>query len=564
MPTLLTRDLPQNETLRSAGGGLLPATLGESLGATVDDPLLRPTELLANATDIAEEQGFFESEPALRGENVETQDDLDRLLEAGSINPIQHRRLGRTLERLSPLVSSEELNAEYGELGLAFDRPTRRRVAELLAEEKREEIIRQDVISRAPQGALAQTARFGAAFVGAAIDPLNIASAFVPVVSQARFAGMAARVGVNAARVGRGGVEGLAGAALVEPLIYGLSAEQQLDYEMSDALVNVALGGVLGGGAHAIGGRIGDFLSGVPAEVREQAFRASVAQVVDGRAVDVGPVFRTHQQFADRLRDTTAVGRFLDPSPVDLQRAVDVSAPVTPATPPAVFVPSVSRKGVVREFPDRATAEQAARKMRGETEVREAADGRYVIGRLDRELDVYRSNGEVKRFKTERLANKFIRDTKRVGATAVPVGRAGNRAFVVVSGATDRTVDAIKAAPELVAFEPGRAAEPAFMPLDLQPRGESLLDMARREAAPGRDALADFDASFRTKMEADRPSEAEVEVEHARTTVENLRENGLLAAGDEAELAEIDQILARPDVLKRAANAAAYCLARTP
>ena len=96
----------------------------------------------------------------------------------------------------------------------------------------------------------------GVGLVASMLDPINIGSAFVPVVNTARFASLAARYGKNSARALTGAVEGAVGATLVEPLILTAAAvEQDKDYNLYDSFMNVVFGTALGGGLHVIGGK---------------------------------------------------------------------------------------------------------------------------------------------------------------------------------------------------------------------------------------------------------------------------------------------------------------------
>lgn len=133
----------------------------------------------------------------------------------------------------------------------------------ILIERKQDEVRRNDIIERGPQGFLPGVAKFGTAFAASVLDPINVATAFVPVVGQARYAQLLARSGTTGARVlprlAVGAAEGLAGAALVEPIIYASAKYEQADYGMLDSTLNIAFGAVFGGGLHVIGGTGADF-----------------------------------------------------------------------------------------------------------------------------------------------------------------------------------------------------------------------------------------------------------------------------------------------------------------
>lgn len=129
---------------------------------------------------------------------------------------------------------------------------------QILIERKREELRRNEILSNAGGGLARNAARFGVALGTSVIDPLNVALSFVPVVGQARYARMLYRAGSALGRAGVratvGAAEGAVGAALIEPLIYSAKQYEQADYDMTDSLLNVAFGTVLGGGLHVVGG----------------------------------------------------------------------------------------------------------------------------------------------------------------------------------------------------------------------------------------------------------------------------------------------------------------------
>ena len=202
----------------------------------------------------------------------------------------------------SPLRSPDELNARYGDLGLSFEAPEREAVADMLADLRREELARQRVLARDSRaGFWTEAVYFGAGLLATAADPINVASAFVPIVGPTRFAQWAARTGVTTARAGRGVAEGVAGAALVEPIVLAGAEAESADYGTVDSLMNLAFGGILGGGLHVAGGKLVDLAGGrgramreklaaAAPETREAVVRTAVAQTATGRKVDVEPV----------------------------------------------------------------------------------------------------------------------------------------------------------------------------------------------------------------------------------------------------------------------------------
>jgi hypothetical protein len=176
----------------------------------------------------------------------------------------------------SPLLTADQARARIKEEGLDLtveDSGIRAGALDILIERKREEVKRKLILDNAPASTIPIQLLAG---LGASlIDPVNVASAFIPVVGEARYASMLANATSRAARIGVrarvGAVEGVVGAAMLEPLVLYASAQDQSDYGAVDSLLNVAFGSVMGGGLHSAGGYISDvrrgtLLEGVKAE----------------------------------------------------------------------------------------------------------------------------------------------------------------------------------------------------------------------------------------------------------------------------------------------------------
>jgi len=198
-------------------------------------------------------------------------------------------------------INRDELNKQYGYLGLTFKEDTREGVVDYLVERKKLEKERADIISRGPDGKLAKSFFFLESLATGFLDPINIGASFIPVVGQARFANMVARSGKNVARMKKGFVEGLVGNAAVEPLVYSVAKSEQADYDMYDSFTNIAVGGFIGSAAHVGFGRIGDYLAevrgkpniyqrlgAISPENQRQLLDYSVGKVLKGEPVDTG------------------------------------------------------------------------------------------------------------------------------------------------------------------------------------------------------------------------------------------------------------------------------------
>ena len=200
-------------------------------------------------------------------------------------------------------LNRDDLNKEYGSLGLTFKEDTREGVVNYLVERKKLELERSNIIARGPDGKLAKSFFFLESLATGFIDPINIGASFVPVVGQARFANMVARSGKNIARMKKGFVEGLVGNAAVEPLVYGVAKSEQADYDIYDSFTNIAVGGFIGSAAHVGFGRIGDFLAeqrgkpniyqrlaAISPDNQQALLKHSVGRVLKGEKVDTGNV----------------------------------------------------------------------------------------------------------------------------------------------------------------------------------------------------------------------------------------------------------------------------------
>lgn len=230
---------------RGAGLEEYPASLGQVLGAQADD-----TRLNNPLSAIRRMQALSDAE---RGPYIGSERD----------------QFGAVVPRFAPppRLDAETARQRVKEEGLPLTIPDDGIAApalDILIRAKREELQRQNIFARGPSGVVPGALRLGTALINSLYDPLNIASAFIPVVGQARYAGMVAgatgafgRAGV---RAGVGAVEGLVGAAVLEPLIYAANQQEQADYGMADSLANIAFGGLFGGGLHAGGGAVRDLV----------------------------------------------------------------------------------------------------------------------------------------------------------------------------------------------------------------------------------------------------------------------------------------------------------------
>ncbi len=265
----------ENRVLRITAPDEIGVSLGRAVTAMADTPMTgtlisRAFEQAgAASTALTEDQReqFAQSERDRRNRQAEIEYELDY-----TTDPALREELLSKLDAIyqesetqknnlfqqsideGRLKTPEYLNEKYGEYGLKFQQPTTEEEARLLSEGKKEEAIRNAILSRSPTGFVPGVAKFAGGMLAMATDPVELASAFIPFVGQAGKAAAVARFGRVGGRAGVGAIEGTAGALLTEPLYYALSKDQQLDYSMSEALLNVGAGLFLGGGIGTVAG----------------------------------------------------------------------------------------------------------------------------------------------------------------------------------------------------------------------------------------------------------------------------------------------------------------------
>jgi len=261
----------------------------------------------------------------------------------------QYTGEGRTGQKLSP---DEWAQSSYFREGIDVgEEGITEGLANLLAERKDKRDSIKFTLNRSQGGFGLGALQFGTALAGSMLDPLNVASAFIPIVGQARMATMAARFGKTGSRLVAGAVDGAVGAAILEPLVVGQAyLEQDVDYGLMDSFLNVTLGGVLGGGLHVGFGKISDRIEA--SKVKDEALVRAVAQAVSDQEINVANLHRQEkkvdeaaeiQRSNERLAeqsDVVSVERRIDP---DTGEIIEEKVTRSPD-----YVPEYKRKGKAR------------------------------------------------------------------------------------------------------------------------------------------------------------------------------------------------------------------------
>lgn len=170
----------------------------------------------------------------------------------------------------SPLLTPEQARQKLRDNGLEQNLSVpeggiRQATLNILMDRKRDELRRQTIMAQS-RGIGGVFANLTGALAGSFVDPTNIALAFVPVVSEVKYARLLASAGGTLGRTGVraavGAAEGFVGLAPVEVLNYYAYQQQQADYDAYDSMLAVAGGAFFGSALHAGAGLIGDGLRG--------------------------------------------------------------------------------------------------------------------------------------------------------------------------------------------------------------------------------------------------------------------------------------------------------------
>jgi hypothetical protein len=216
----------------------------------------------------------------------------------------------------------------------------------------RERTEREATIARGPQGFMPSALQVGTSFLVGAVDPINIAAGFVPVLGELRYGKLLASAGESALgraaiRAGVGAARGAVGQAALEPLDWWAHTQEGRDFGMSDVLHNIMFGAALGGGLHAAGGFAADVYRGArarplypfgPGEPLERApadFDAIAAESLRRNAepFDPSPEVATIHDLLPRAHEDamrTAIAALVNGEPV---RAGDVLEAAAAADP---------------------------------------------------------------------------------------------------------------------------------------------------------------------------------------------------------------------------------------
>lgn len=170
-------------------------------------------------------------------------------------------------ERPVTMLDADTANKNYpgADGSKLFDGPVPEPVAQSIARAKRDEADREDILRRGAATHYWPT-NFAMGLVGQMMDPLNLATAFLPGIGEEA---VAARLGGGfvarmAGRAAAGGTAGAAGMVPLTALHYGLGLEERSDYGLRDAFRDMMFGAAAGAILHAGFGTARELLRGGP------------------------------------------------------------------------------------------------------------------------------------------------------------------------------------------------------------------------------------------------------------------------------------------------------------
>lgn len=465
------------------------------------------------------------------------------------------------LEPETPVVSQQEARDRVDSLGLKLDIPAqgiRQGALDILITRKQEELARQQVVERAGAGL---GVKIAAGVAASLTDPLNIASAFVPVVGPARYARLlesaTTPLGRAAVRAGVGATEGVVGAAILEPLPLLAAQADQSEYGLSDSLANIAFGGLLGGGLHSVGGAVSDRLRrnlATPEAARVETAATNLAEPAKpvslasfDRAFDDSPVTALEGALAKQLQDDAQTLRA-----AAQQRAVD-SVRATLATDTLRNVADLKAQrlgltsrldGLDATYRDRAKAFQAQGMTRKQAE-RATRDA----------IAVERDNiGEQLSQVDSMLERNRAGELSRADAAELDRGRVPERLREVVEARTQQIMEGYQRRPLGVAIRTAREqAEQA----DWQVR-QSAFNTAVTQAVTGREievqSTFDLEDPAKSRLAMDSIRKGPRPRQDPAAQIESKRVTDLVESqGDESKRAA-DELAAEEQMVREMMN----------
>lgn len=520
-------------------------------------------------------------------------------------------------------LSKEEWNeSEFYRDGLSYpEEGLSEGAARVIAESYDERESRKQILSRGQGGFAMGAAKFGVGVVGSFLDPLNVASVFVPGAAirsfvNARRAVKAAetvskgrivqesmfQTGKTTRRFGFGALEGAAGTAPLEiPILAVAEMEQDKDYTILDSFLNVTIGSVLGGGLHAVGGKFSDRMQRLRKETQELTLRTAITQNTMGQRTNIREVLEADPSY-EKLRYDP---RFAEPQVVSFADEKSVTATLEDLDRRLVI--NYRRKGkklpsVLNPVAKKDTPKSLAQWLR----VKKVNPNSSDIGELDFLLDkgafafksknaetldnVIRDAMDAGYFREEPTAGEFaemVADDlsgfrKTFREQDLDNVEAINRALEYRALADEFEIDyygmddetfftAIRDVEEANAYhESMMAREDPYAEYGMYPEDFDTMMTKQMESEKAMDihiqteGVEDIHSGIEPEFRDPELEKLDIETKDLETDIETLRKNNLINEEDELAIREANEGIERVDTsFREAAIAGARCIMRS-
>lgn len=277
MAGLISGPLPDDIAGQAVGP---ETTTSEAMGATI--------------------QGAWNSLPMVRQSALES----DRALAgtaptasySGGIGNIPYDPETENLPHQAPVtISAEDANKDLPEGMTPFTAPVNPDVRAAMIARHQAAARAADTVNRSATTILNNpVTRFGVGALVSLADPLNDMAMMIPVAPEAfvaaRLAAAGGLVERAAIRTGLGAAQGATGMAALQPLQYVQDIQDHEAFSIGEALRQIAFGAVAGAAGGAIHAGFAERAARLEPEAQMGALRASLADVMNDRPVDVAPM----------------------------------------------------------------------------------------------------------------------------------------------------------------------------------------------------------------------------------------------------------------------------------
>lgn len=500
----------------------------------------------------------------------------------------------------SPLIAADDARKRVEQNGLKLEIPDdgiREAALDLIMKRKQKEIEINQIMAQGPTGFGPTVAKFGTSIVTSLIDPLNIASAFIPVVGEARYTTMLenAKTPLSRAfvRAQVGAVEGAAGAAMLEPLIYGANKYEQADYTMTNSLENIAFGGVFGGGLHmGVGaikdaiaaGRTGELINNLSSKTRNDALKAAVSQLVEGKQVNVEPILLYDPKYMplkEKLLSSTSLTNtsIITPDILAAPNKIELSGfpeSIDLNQANRTVAPLLDSRGEITVFKTFDEADSVRKNIERRSginlEIFRKEDGTFIFRNEFPDAPIRDGSGNIFAFDTERQANKAL-DTilslKDKNATPIPFYENGKVRYTLFENASPEFIAAAKKDPTLVSFDDtkkNRWSDTSEFAETSQQANARLEEAMKQARDPAKSITGSIESSqqatkyIETKLKNETnpnaiDNELDIQIKEAQDTSVRLG----MEADYKQSVESMDALIEDADAMARGIEAAAVC-----